>query len=79
MNSVRMTEPLTNAILASILHLIWRDLVKNRRVPPRRALPHWVRPHRAPTHRWHHRPAGADQWQRHHPHSTGPWNRLYQE
>jgi hypothetical protein len=36
-----MAEPLTNAILASILHLIRRDLTGNRRVPPRR------RPHRS--------------------------------
>jgi hypothetical protein len=46
-----MTEPLTNAILASILHLIWRDLAGNRRVPPCRAPPRWVPSRRAPTRR----------------------------
>jgi hypothetical protein len=33
-------------ILASILHLIWRDLIKNRRVPP-----HGAPPRRAPARR----------------------------
>jgi hypothetical protein len=49
-----MSEPLTNAILASILHLIQRDLTGNGRVPPRRAPPRWVPPRRAPAH-WQHR------------------------
>jgi hypothetical protein len=51
-----MAEPLTNAILASILYLIRRDLTGNGRVPPRRAPSHW-----APTRR-----------QCHHPHKSGP-------
>jgi hypothetical protein len=46
-----MVEPLTNAILASILHLILRDLTRNRRAPQHRAPPC-----RAPAHRWHCRP-----------------------
>jgi hypothetical protein len=48
MNSVRMTKPLTNTILALILHLIQCDLTENQRVPPRRAPPCWV-----PPCRWH--------------------------
>jgi hypothetical protein len=47
----KMAKPLTNVILASILHLIWRDLVENRRVRPRRAPPCWVPPRRAPARR----------------------------
>jgi hypothetical protein len=43
----KMAKPLTNAILASIMHLIWRDIVGNRRVPPRRAPLRWVPPHQA--------------------------------
>jgi hypothetical protein len=54
MNSVRMVEPLTNTILASILHLIRRELARNRRVPPRRAPPRWVHPCQALA-RWRHR------------------------
>jgi hypothetical protein len=46
-----MVEPLTNAILASILHLIRRDLIGDRRAPP-----HWVPPHWVPVRRWHRRP-----------------------
>jgi hypothetical protein len=46
-----MTELLTNVILASILHLIQRDLIRNRRVPPC-----WVPPCRAPACRRHHCP-----------------------
>jgi hypothetical protein len=46
-----MAEPLNNEILASILHLIWRDLIRNRRVPPRWIPTHWAsarrRPHRS--------------------------------
>jgi hypothetical protein len=42
-----MAEPLTNAILASILHLIRRDLTENGRVPPRRAPPRWIPPRAA--------------------------------
>jgi hypothetical protein len=38
----KMVEPLTDAILASILHLIRRDLIGNRRAPP-----HWAPPRRA--------------------------------
>jgi hypothetical protein len=36
-----MSEPLTNAILDKILHLIWRDLTGNQPIlaPPRRAPP----------------------------------------
>jgi hypothetical protein len=56
-----MTEPFTNVILASILHLIRRDLAENRRVPPHRAPPRWVPPRRAPTRQ-----------RRHHPRRSGP-------
>jgi hypothetical protein len=48
-----MVEPLTNAILASILHLIRRDLTENQRAALRRAPPHWVPPCRALARRWH--------------------------
>jgi hypothetical protein len=41
-----MLEPLTNAILASILHFIQRDHTRNRRAPPRQA--HARRCHRHP-------------------------------
>jgi hypothetical protein len=51
-----MDEPLTNAILASILHLIQRDLAGNRIAPP-----HWVPPRRDPAHQ-----------QRRHPRKSGP-------
>jgi hypothetical protein len=48
----KMSEPLTDAILASILHLIWRDLTGNGRVPSRRAPLCWSPPRWAPTSRW---------------------------
>jgi hypothetical protein len=60
-----MAEPLTNVILVSILHLIRRDLTRNRRVPPR-----WVPPRRAPTCQRRRRPVGADQGRQHRPLST---------
>jgi hypothetical protein len=44
----KMAKPLTNVILASIMHLIRRDIVGNRRVLPRRAPLRWVPPHQAP-------------------------------
>jgi hypothetical protein len=56
-----MAGPLTNAILASILHLIRCDLAENRRVPPRRAPPSWVPPRWAPA-----------CWRRRHPRRSGP-------
>jgi hypothetical protein len=51
-----MAEPLTNVILASILHLIQQDLIGNGRAPPHRAPPHWVPPHRGSARRWCRRP-----------------------
>jgi hypothetical protein len=51
-----MAEALTNAILASTLHLIRRDLIGNGRVPPHRAPPRWIPPHRAPARRQRHHP-----------------------
>jgi hypothetical protein len=74
-----MAEPLTNAILASILHLIRRDLAENERAPPRRASLRWVPPRRAPARRWHRHPTGADQGQQHRPCSTGSWNHRHQD
>jgi hypothetical protein len=62
-----MAEPLTNAILASILHLVRWDLAENRRVPPRRASPRWVPPHRLLHVSSTIAPAGADQGRRHPP------------
>jgi hypothetical protein len=54
-----MAELLTNASLASILHLIRHDLARNRRVPPRRAPPRWVPPRWDPARRLHRRPQGS--------------------
>jgi hypothetical protein len=51
-----MAEPLTDAILASILHLIWRDLARNGRTPPCRAPPR-----RAPARPRHRRPRRSGQ------------------
>jgi hypothetical protein len=56
-----MAEPLTNAILASILHLIRWDLTGNGIVPPCRAPPRWIPPRRAPARLW-------CRW----PHRSGP-------
>jgi hypothetical protein len=52
----KMAEPLTNVILASLLHLIRRDLTENQRAPP-----HWVPPRWAPARQ-----------RRCHPCSSGP-------
>jgi hypothetical protein len=51
-----MAKPLTNDILASILYLIRRDIIRNEWVPPRRAPPRWVPPHWASACRRHHHP-----------------------
>jgi hypothetical protein len=51
-----MAEPLTNVILASILHLIRQDLSGDGRVAPRRAPLRWAPPHQAPARRRHRRP-----------------------
>jgi transposase InsO family protein len=44
-----MVEPLTNVIIASILHLIQRDLAENGRAPPHSAPLRWAPPRQAPT------------------------------
>jgi hypothetical protein len=77
-----MAEPLTNAILASILHLIRRDLAEDGRFAPRRAPLRWALLHRAPAHRRHRCPCRSgpramtppphiDLWNLHHQDHSG--------